>query len=201
MLKGHDGRVSPTEFTSSGQCLVSSSYDRTIRIWNAETEALQQTLMVGPRLWHSHLIIRISHFHHRTAQSDCVMWQQELWKRLGAHNSSINTIAFSPDGHWLASASDDGSIRLWNVRKYSLQESPIGHGRQVNSVSFSPNGQWLVPTSDDKTIGVWDATTGALQKMLQGHSPRVTAVAFSPNGHWLASNSDDTIIQLWAAKT
>lgn len=84
MLTGHDDRVSPTEFTSSGQCLVSSSYDRTIRIWNAETEALQQTLMVGPRLWHSHLIIRISHFHHRTAQSGCVMWQQELWKRLGA---------------------------------------------------------------------------------------------------------------------
>ncbi|MDF2388148.1 serine/threonine protein kinase [Nostoc ellipsosporum NOK] len=121
-----------------------------------------------------------------------------------AHSNSlrsVNALSISPDGHILASGSDDKIIRLWNLNTKKLLASLSTHSQAVTSVAFSPNGVILATGSDDKTIKLWDVDTLAEIFTLCGHSHAVKSVAFSPNGEIIASGSWDKKIKLWDVKT
>ncbi|MGF1934190.1 MAG: beta-propeller domain-containing protein [Nostoc sp. ChiQUE02] len=116
---------------------------------------------------------------------------------LEGHSSTVNSIAYSPNGQQLASASWDKTIKIWDVTNGKLLKSLSGHSNLVYSVAYSPNGQQLASASEDKTIKIWDVTSGKLLKCLTGHSDRVNSVAYSPNGEQLASASEDKTIKIW----
>jgi WD40 repeat protein len=96
--------------------------------------------------------------------------------------ASINSVAFSPNGEILASASDDGKIRLWNANTKQVIGIFAGHSQPVNSIAFSPDGQILASGSSDRTIKLWDLATGQEIRTLSGHSHGVRSIAFSPLG-------------------
>jgi WD40 repeat protein len=70
-------------------------------------------------------------------------------------------VAFSPDGKWVVSGSDDETVRLWDAATGAPLQTLEGHTDWIISVAFSPDGKRVVSGSDDKTVRLWDAATGA----------------------------------------
>jgi WD40 repeat protein len=118
-----------------------------------------------------------------------------LLQTLRGHQSSVNAVAFSPDGKTLLSGSLDNTLKLWDTSG-NLLKTLRGHQGYVRAVAFSPDGKTLLSGSTDNTLKLWD-TSGKLLQTLRGHQGYVVAVAFSPDGKTLLSGSEDNTLKLW----
>ncbi|PPQ94613.1 hypothetical protein CVT25_011427 [Psilocybe cyanescens] len=117
--------------------------------------------------------------------------------------SRIHSVAFSPDGQYIATATEDGAICFWSAATGRMESEPLnGHSETVRSVAFSPDGKRIASGSNDKTICVWNVLTSEMERgPLTGHTDKVTSVAFSPDGKWIVSGSKDKTIILWDSFT
>jgi WD40 repeat protein len=153
------------------------------------------------------------------------VWDLSTGNKLGmgtqtAHTNSIAGLAFAPDGHRLATASHDGTVKLWEVGTWrelnslraesiSGRQAPRGQSaadefresRRFDSVAFSPDGTSLVAGLKDGTIVSWELATWREQYVRRGHGATVYGLAFSPDGRTLASGGWDRLVKLWDART
>ena len=118
---------------------------------------------------------------------------------LKGHWSSVIGVAFSPDGHFLATTSWDNTARLWDVATGRELKVLKGHLANVYSVAFSPDGRTIATASD--TARLWDVATGLELRVLEGHSDIVDSVAVSPDGRTIATASRDNTARIWDAAT
>jgi hypothetical protein len=117
--------------------------------------------------------------------------------------AQIETVAISPDNHWLVTGSSDKTARLWDLTAKDPSVNPVvlrGHENDVFAVAISRDNHWLVTGSSDKTARLWDLTAkdpSANAVVLRGHPDFVLAVAISPDNHWLVTGSRDGTARLW----
>jgi WD40 repeat protein len=225
-LQEHTQMVWLVSFSPDRQTLVSASDDGTVRLWSAATGQCLRTLKTHSN-WVLSVVFEAKGEQLISGHQD---GQIRRWNRvtgtclnlLKGHTGPVSAVVLLPSGtdsvrgnrpplsqltnserhgQLLASCSDDGTLKLWDLNRGECLRTLWGHQGWVQSLTVSPDGNNLASGSHDHTIKLWDWRSGECLQTLEGHIHRVKTVAFSPQGELLASGSDDHTIKLWEVPT
>ncbi|KEP46121.1 tyrosine kinase catalytic domain protein [Rhizoctonia solani 123E] len=214
--KGHTNGVTSVAYSPDGKSVVSGSWDKTIRIWDAQSPSPTGEPLTG----HSRLIYSVSYspfgniIASGSSDKTICLWDVNTRRRLGEPIKGDHTfysVAFSPNtkliasgcGGSLSSSPSGNSVQLWDVQNMTAATNPFkGHAYVVGSVQFSPDGTRVVSGSNDNTIRVWDIEHGTtVVGPLEGHTDLVFSVTVSPGGSQIVSCSQDKTIRLWDTRS
>jgi WD40 repeat protein/TPR repeat protein len=205
VLSGHIDRIRTAAYSPDGFRIVTASWDKTARIWDALT-GVQLAILAG----HGDTVTSAAYSPDGkrivTASKDKTarIWDALTGVQLvvlSGHRSTVVSAAYSPDGTRIVTASYDKSVRIWDSRSGSLTAVIAGHSEPVFSAAYSPNGTRIVTASWDKTARIWDARTGAQLILMSGHDDQINSAAYSPDGTHVVTASQDKTARIWNAQT
>jgi WD40 repeat protein len=232
-LREHAGAAYSLSFSPDGKTLASGSRDGTVKLWDVASGKLAATLQGHPgSVWALAfspdgrvLVAGSGRFDPKRQQyvsGELKVWdvaKRHLKETVEGHAKMVNAVAFSPNGKLLVSASDDSSVKLWNVAEGTLRPRQVVYdGRAipaelrkrgpdaVGSVEFSPDAKLLAWGDNDFAVVLWNVATGQERARLEGHAGGIRSVTFSPDGRTLASAGFDwtrggVSITLWEVLT
>ena len=174
----HEDEVHYAEFSPDGSRILTASRDNAVRLWDAGTGEA-----VGRAMQHEQRAVQ-------TAGPDVF---QGNFKAVTAH--------FSPDGQRVATASVDGTARVWDGHTGEPLTPLLAHADWVGFVQFSPDGSLVATASKDGTARLWRAQTGEAVGSPLRHDKWVNFAEFSPDGTQVLTGSEDGAAQVWDVAT
>jgi WD40 repeat protein len=111
------------------------------------------------------------------------------------HTNKVTAVAYSPNGDYVLSASDDGIVRQWEIKSGESLRGLACHAR-VYAAALSPTGKWAMVGDDDGAVFLWDLTSGG-SNQIRNRRPSVAAVAFSPDGRHALVGALNEFPELW----
>eukprot|EP00741_Cyanophora_paradoxa_P003445 tig00000704_g3346.t2 len=233
VLVGHTGIVLSLAVAVDGQLLASAGKDNTVRVWSLTKEdatGSMQSCSVAIGNGHTASIGAVSfskktkNFVASVAEDRTLkVWDlrplakhkidnapNELQLKAAAtviaHNGDINCVAVSPNDKFIATGSQDKTVKIWALSEGKAQSLTLagtctGHKRTIWSAAFSPVDLCLASSSGDQTIKIWSLTDFTCLKTLEGHTNSVLRCCFISSGMQILSTSSDTLVKLWNVKT
>lgn len=220
-LRGHQGSINRVMFSPNQNHLATAGTDGVIHLWSVPTQTVEKTFVWATSTNSTSpdspstakptpipiVDLAFSPDGQQIAAIAKDARQVQIWSvasgarvlRLSGFTQAITQITYSPKGQWLATASTDNTIRIWQAETGKLQ-AQIVHQGPINSLAFSSNGQWLLTASTDGTAQLWQTATGRSQYILR-HTGAVNQATFSPSSQWIATACDDGKARLWNAQT
>jgi WD40 repeat protein len=199
----HADRVAGLAFSPDGQRLASTQPKR-VRLWDVATsrEIIPPlplaTISVAPSVAFSPngRLLAAGEYAHEPL----IIWDVATGEPIHKLPNTwvVWGVAFDPDSKWIASANNDGTVRVRDVATgEEVVRTPLRHGAGARTVAFSADGRWLASGSADQTVKVWDTTTWKPRLVLRDPTGRVWSVAFSPDSKCLAWGSSDGTVKVW----
>jgi RNA polymerase sigma factor (sigma-70 family) len=199
--------VRAVAFSPDGTLLATGGQDGTVKFWEVEKRAERATPKpaAGPAAQTAGAVLALA-FHPDgrvlavAAGKTVRLWDVATGKELAVcsgHALAVGSVAFSPDGKTLATASADRSVRLWDAATGKELHRFERHSDWVNAVAFSPGGKRLASVGKDRTVQLWDLERRELVCTLRGHTGEVRAAVFTPDGKYLLTGGDDRTARVW----
>jgi WD40 repeat protein len=197
---------------NSAYHVVSGSVDKSVRLWNVHTNKCVGKLK-GHRKGVTSVAVSMSNPHivcSGSTDTTAAIWDARAQKRvrkLMGHEESVDACSISMDGSMLCTASEDGSLRVWDLSTgqcLNILRSDKASG-WIYSVQFSPTERdVLCVGTHQHNVEIWNVagtTGGMLLRTLQGHHDAIMSVDFSPDGSKIVSGSMDSDLRLWETTT
>jgi len=120
----------------------------------------------------------------------------------GDHEKDVNVVQFFPNEYTFASGSEDGSVRLWDLRCWNMVNrynyEPANGNMSPTSLAFSQSGRILfVSYSEGNMFSVWDTLKAEKKADIKNHDKRVSSIGVSGDGHALCTASWDGFLKIW----
>ncbi|KAJ2780268.1 hypothetical protein GGI15_003604 [Coemansia interrupta] len=188
-----------------GTLLASACLDGTIALWDTALGTLRHEYK-----GHTGSVMDVDWQDNATFASCAADRTIMVWRdgeaapvrTFSGHKGDVNAIKWHPSGKYLASASDDGSLKIWSLAADAPVQDFFGHAQQVYAVRWLPRADKAVvaSVSFDGTARVWDVHSGACLRVLSAHTEAVHCLAFSSDGRYLATGSFDKKVRIWSIK-
>jgi WD40 repeat protein len=197
-LKGHENYVSACAFSPDGKILISSSWDKTLRVWECSSGREIATLTDHADQVGFCAASPDGHFFASSSYDKTVrLWRFDTFqcvKTFEGHNKRVTCCAFSPDGGLLASC-DDFTVKLWDVKKGRELET-LRPGN-IKHLSFSPDGKQILLVRDGGRFELWNSTLKRREKTFSDYASTFETCSFSPDGQFITSGTGGGKLSVW----
>ncbi|OMJ96073.1 hypothetical protein SteCoe_457 [Stentor coeruleus] len=198
---GHSDKVTSLAISSDGKKIISGSIDKTIKIWNLDTQELEGVLNAHTdTISDLHITKNNSNLISASYDKTIKIWnliEKKLEGNFTGHYGKVMKIYITKSEDHIISISEDKTLKVWNLSQMKCISNIQGMNNDVGILVLSNDENYAVTGSDDKIIRIVNIREKKIDKVLEGHNAGITALELSSDNNFLASGSLDKSIRLW----